>query len=71
MAENTPNKAALKLLNKLFDAGFNSEASILAMTLDEMLAIPAITVPEITLLNALQKSIKDKRVIAFLGGTEK
>lgn len=70
MAENTSNKAALRVLNKLFDGGFNSEAAILAMSLEEMLAIPGITVPEIGLINALQKSIKDKKVLAFLGGAE-
>lgn len=70
MAENTTNKAALKVLNKLFDGGFNSETAILAMTLEDMLAIQGVTVQEIALINALQKSIKDKKVLAFLGGAE-
>ena len=67
---NTSNKAALKVLNKLFDARFNSETTILAMTLEDKLAIQGVTVQEIALINALQKSIKDKKVLAFLGGTE-
>lgn len=70
MAENTSKKAALKVLIKLFDAGLNSETTISGMTLEEMLAIPGITVAEIALINALQKSIKDKKVLAFLGGAE-
>lgn len=70
MTEKTPNKAALKVLNKLFDSGYNSESAILNMSLENMLAIPAITVPEISIINEMQKSIKEKRVLAFLGGAE-
>ena len=70
MTETTTNKAALRVLNKLFDAGFNSETAILAISLEDMLAIQGVTVQEIALINSLQKSIKDRKVLAFLGGAD-
>lgn len=58
----------IKVLNKLFDAGFKTEKDISAMTVDDILSIPGINVADITIINELQKSIKSNRVITFLGG---
>lgn len=62
------NQKAIKVLNKIFEAGFTDEKSIAAMTMDDILSMPGITVADIGLINDLQKSIKANKVISFLGG---
>lgn len=62
------NQKAVKVLNKIFEAGFTDEKSIAAMTMDDILSMQGITVADITIINDLQKSIKANKVISFLGG---
>lgn len=62
------NQKAVKVLSKILDAGFTTEKDIFAMTMDDILSMPGITVADIALVNELQKSIKGNRVISFLGG---
>lgn len=64
----TVNQKAVKVLNKIFEAGFTDEKAISSMTMDDVLSIQGITVADITILNDLQKSIKANKVISFLGG---
>jgi hypothetical protein len=64
------NQKAVKVINKIFDAGITEEKEISAMTLDEILEIQGITVAEIGMINDLQKAIKANKVITFLGGGE-
>ena len=60
------NQKAVKVLNKIFDAGFTEEKAIAAMTMDDILSIQGITVADIGIINDLQKSIKANKVISFL-----
>lgn len=62
------NQKAIKVLGKILDAGFTTEKDISAMTMDDILSMPSMTVLDIALVNELQKSIKGNRVISFLGG---
>ena len=62
------NQKAVKVINKIFEAGITEEKDISAMTLDEILDIQVITVAEIGMINDLQKAIKANKVITFLGG---
>ena len=62
------NQKAVKVLNKILDAGFTDEKAIAAMTMDDILAMQGITVADISLINELQKSIKANKVNSFLGG---
>lgn len=64
----TVNQKAIKVLNKVFNAGFTEEKAIAAMTMDNILSIQGITIAEIGIINELQKSIKANKVITFLGG---
>lgn len=64
----TVNQKAVKVLNKVFEAGFIDEKAIAAMTMDDILSMQGITVTDIGLINDLQKSIKANKVISFLGG---
>lgn len=62
------NQKAIKVLNKVLEAGFTDEKVISAMTMDDILSMQGITVADIGLINDLQKSIKANKVISFLGG---
>ena len=62
------NQKAVKVLNKVLEAGFTDEKAISAMTMDDILSMQGITVAGIALINDLQKSIKANKVISFLGG---
>ena len=62
------NQKAVKVLNKVLEAGFSDEKAISAMTMDDILSMQSITVADIALINDLQKSIKANKVISFLGG---
>ena len=62
------NQKAVKVLNKVFEAGFADEKAIASMTMDDILAIQGITIADIGIINELQKSIKANKVISFLGG---
>ena len=64
------NQKAVKVLNKIFEAGFTTEKDISAMTMDDILSVQGITVTEISMINNLQKSIKVNKVITFLRGGE-
>ena len=64
----TVNQKAVKVLNKVLESGFTNEKAIAAMTMDDILAIPGISVAEIVRINDLQKSVKANQVISFLGG---
>ncbi len=63
------NQKAIKVLDKVFEAGFTDEKSIAAMTMDDILAIQGITIADIGIINELQKSIKANKVISFFGGS--
>ena len=52
------NQKAIKVLNKVFEAGFSDENAISARTMDDILSMQGSTVADIGLINALQKSIK-------------
>ena len=62
------NPKAIKVLNKVLDAGFTDEKAIASMTIDDILNMQGVTVADIGIINELQKSIKANKVIAFLGG---
>lgn len=62
------NQKAVKVLNKVLEAGFTDEKAIAAMTMDDILAIQGVTIADIGIINELQKSIKANKVISFFGG---
>lgn len=59
-----------KLLEKIFKAGFNTEKSILAISLEDLQKIQDITALEITIILDLKKAIRNKKLIAFLSCNE-
>lgn len=64
------NNKAVRSLSKLMEAGFDNEKAILAMTMDDILALPGISVAEIGMINGIQKAVRANKVISFLSGRE-
>ena len=65
------NNKAVRSLSKLMEAGFDSEKAVMAMTMDDILALPGISVAEIGMINKIQKAVKANKVITLLcGGAE-
>ena len=63
-------KQKLNTLNKLIDHGVNTEKKITAMGIQEIIAVPRITVPEIHIITELQDAIKTRTTIAYLAAAE-
>lgn len=63
-------KQKLNTLNKLIDHGVNTEKKITAMGIQEIIAVPKITVPEIHIITELQDAIKKRSTIAYLAAAE-
>lgn len=59
-------KQKLNTLNKLIDSGANTEKKITVMGIQEIIAVPKITVPEIHIITELQNAIRSRSVIAYL-----
>ena len=57
------NQKAIKVLQRLFDAGYGTEKEIVNMAMDEMLALPGVNVADLCIISELQKSIKANKVI--------
>ncbi len=64
------NNKAVRSISKLVQAGIDSEKSVLSLTLDDILALPGITVAEIEMINEVQKAVKANKVITLLSGGE-
>ena len=59
-----------KVLEKIFKAGFITEKDILAIQLDDLVRLPDINGNEIMIMIELKKAIKNRKIIAFLSGSE-
>ena len=59
---------ANKILNRLIDAGYRDEKTIRLISIEDYLSLPNITLADIAGLIALQKAIREKKIISFLAG---
>lgn len=59
-----------RALEKLFNAGFVDEKSILNMKLEDLLKMPNLTTIEVNIIIELKRSIKDKTIITFLSNSK-
>jgi hypothetical protein len=57
-----------RILNKLYDAGYDSETLIKEMDVHEFMGLPSIGLVEINTFLELQMAIKRNKVISFLAG---
>lgn len=59
-----------KALEKLFNAGYKDEKSILSLQLEDLEKLQDISVIELSIIINLKKAIKSKQIIKFLSGDE-
>lgn len=57
----------IKVLNKLFDSGFNTEKKLAQLDMESILKIPSITIPDMNLILELQKQTKANKLFSYLG----
>ena len=57
-----------RLLNKLYDAGYESETLIKEMDVYEFMKLPNIALADINTFLELQLAIKRNKVVSFLAG---
>lgn len=58
----------VKVLNKLFDAGYNTEMKLQQLDMEGILKIANITIPDMTVILELQKQTKANKLFSYLGG---
>ena len=54
-----------KTLEKLFEAGFNTDKKILALKLEDLMKIPNLQNNETMIIIEFKKAVKNKQIIAF------
>ena len=60
----------IKVLTKLYEGGCKTEKELQTLELAEMLKIPSISVPELSIIVDLQRSVKTHTLYSYLGGDE-
>ena len=58
----------MRVLTKLRDFGCGTEKELLALTMEQILKIPNITIPDMTVIAELQKSVRTNKLYSYLGG---
>ena len=59
-----------KTLEKLFEAGFNTDKKILAMKMEDLAKLPNLTSNETLIIIEFKTAIKNRDLIAFLSGNK-
>ena len=57
-----------KTLEKLFEAGFNTDKKILAMKMEDLVKLPNLSSNETLIIIEFKTAIKNKDLVAFLSG---
>lgn len=58
----------IKVLFKLFDFGITEEKELQKLSLENILAISGITIPEMAVINEIQKRVRAGTLYAYLAG---
>lgn len=65
-----PLQQKVKALSKLFESGCKSEKDLKSLSLQSILKIPDISVPDMTIITELQEQVAKNRLFSYLGGTD-
>ena len=57
-AEMGKNQKTIKVLQRLFDAGYGTEKEIVNMAMDEMLALPGVNVADLCIIVSCRKVLR-------------
>lgn len=58
----------VKVLNKLFDSGCDTEKKLQQLDMEAILKIPNITISDMGVIMELQKNTKSGKLFSYLGG---
>ncbi len=58
----------VKVLQKLFESGCKTEKALQSLTIENILKIPGITIPDMTVIMELQRQTKAHKLFSYLGG---
>lgn len=68
MKEKATFQQKVKVMNKLFEAGCDTEKKLQQLDTEGILKIQNITIPDMNIILELQKQTKANRLFAYLGG---
>lgn len=69
MSEKRTNfQRKTRVLNKLFSSGVKTEKDLQKLTLENILEIKNITIPEMAIITELQKQVKSGTLYSYLAG---
>ena len=68
-AENSTQQK-FKVLTKLFDSGCKTKTDLLKLDMEQILSIEGITIPDMTVIMKIQKSVKAGKLYEYLGGDD-
>ena len=69
MSEKRTNcQQKTRVLNKLFSSGVKTEKDLQKLTLENILEIKNITIPEMAIITELQKQVKSGTLYSYLAG---
>lgn len=69
MSEKRTNfQQKTRVLNKLFSSGVKTEKDLQKLTLENILEIKNITIPEMAIITKLQKQVKSGTLYSYLAG---
>ena len=68
MNEKITFQQKVKVMNKLFDNGYNTEKKLQQLDMEQTLKIPGITISDMTIIMELQKASASKKLFSYLGG---
>lgn len=60
----------MRVLNKLYNYGYKTEKDLQKLTLENILKINSITIPEMSVITELKKQVKAGTLYSYLGGGE-
>lgn len=68
MKEKITFQQKVKVMNKLFEAGCDTEKKLQQLDMEGILKIQNITIPDMNIILELQKQVKTNKLFAYLGG---
>lgn len=67
-AEELALQRKIKVMSKLFANGYKTETELQALSLEAIMKIQGITMDELRMIMALQRSVKNRLLFSYLGG---
>ena len=67
-AEELALQRKVKVMAKLFASGCKTEGELQSLSMEAILRLPGITMEDLRIMMALQKSVKNRSLYSYLGG---